>query len=54
MADNNKRFWERFAKLYRPFMKKHDGLYFVTADKIASALTPDITVLETACGSGQF
>ena len=35
-------------------MKKHDGLYFVTADKIASALTPDMTVLETACGSGQF
>ena len=54
MAENNKRFWERFAKLYRPFMKKHDGLYFVTSEKIASSLTSDMNVLEAACGSGQF
>ena len=52
---SNKKFWDKFAKLYAPFMKKDKGVY----DKICRYITPphlnkDMKVLELACGSGQF
>ncbi len=51
---SNKKFWDKFAKLYAPFMKKDKGVY----DKICRYITPhlnkDMKVLELACGSGQL
>lgn len=51
---SNKKFWDKFAKLYAPFMKKDKDVY----DKICEYITPhlnnDMNALELACGSGQF
>ena len=53
--NDNKRFWQRFAKLYSPFMEKGNGKqYNDICNEISAKLHPDMTVLELACGSGQF
>ena len=53
--NDNKKFWQRFAKLYSPFMEKGNGkLYDEICAKISAKLDPDMTVLELACGSGQL
>lgn len=51
---NNKKFWERVAKLYAPFMKSSDGLYEDISQRIRLYLKEDMGVLELACGSGQL
>lgn len=54
MSDkNNKKFWDQFAKLYGPFMKKDKGLYVKICEYICPYLNKDQDVLELACGSGQ-
>jgi len=53
--NDNKKFWQRFAKLYSPFMEKGNGeLYERISKEIAPRLTSDMRVLELACGSGQL
>lgn len=53
--NDNKQFWQRFAKLYSPFMEKGNGtLYDDICDRITSRLHRDMNVLELACGSGQL
>lgn len=51
---SNKKFWDRFAKLYAPFMKKDKGAYDKVCEYIRPHLNKDMDVLELACGSGQF
>ncbi|KXO15850.1 methyltransferase domain protein [Clostridiales bacterium KA00134] len=51
---SNKKFWDRFAKLYAPFMKKDKGVYDKVCEYIRPHLNKDMDVLELACGSGQF
>ena len=53
--NDNKKFWQRFAKLYSPFMEKGNGkMYDEICAEISAKLHPDMTVLELACGSGQL
>ena len=53
--NDNKKFWQRFAKLYSPFMERGNGkLYDEICAEISAKLDPDMTVLELACGSGQL
>ena len=53
--NDNKKFWQRFAKFYSPFMEKGNGkLYDEICAEISAKLHPDMTVLELACGSGQI
>lgn len=54
MAKNNKKFWDKFAKLYAPFMKKDKGVYNTVCEYICPYLHKDMSVLELACGSGQL
>ena len=51
---SNKKFWDKFAKLYAPFMKKDKGLYDKVSEYIRPHLNKDMEVLELACGSGQL
>jgi hypothetical protein len=51
---DDKNFWDRFAKLYAPFMKKDQGLYDEVCKYLSPYLNKDMDVLELACGSGQF
>ncbi len=51
---SNKKFWDRFAKLYAPFMKKDKGAYDRVCEYISPHLDKDMDVLELACGSGQL
>lgn len=51
---SNKNFWERFARLYAPFMKKDKGVYDKICESIIPYLNKDMEVLELACGSGQL
>lgn len=51
---SNKKFWDRFAKLYAPFMKKDKGAYDRVCEYISPHLNKDMDVLELACGSGQL
>ena len=50
----NKNFWDRFARLYAPFMKKDQVVYDEVCEYLSPYLTKDMDVLELACGSGQF
>ena len=50
----NKEFWDKFAKLYAPFMRKDKGVYDKVCEYICSYLNKDMNVLELACGSGQL
>lgn len=53
--NDNKKFWQRFAKLYSLFMEKGNGkLYDDICNEISAKLHPGMTVLELACGSGQL
>lgn len=51
---SNKKFWNKFAKLYAPFMKKDKGVYEKICEYICPYLSKDMNVLELACGSGQL
>lgn len=53
--DDNKKFWQRFAKLYSPFMEwGNKQTYKQICTEVSHYLNKDMTVLELACGSGQF
>lgn len=53
--DDNKKFWQRFAKLYSPFMEKSNAqVYDRIAEETTLFLSNELTVLELACGSGQL
>lgn len=55
MKDDNKKFWERFARLYSPFMEKGNRkLYEQICARIRPQLNRQMKVLELACGSGQL
>ena len=55
MTDHsNKKFWDKFAKLYAPFMKKDQDVYDQVCEDIRPYLNPNMKVLELACGSGQL
>ena len=51
---SNKKFWDKFAKLYAAFMKKDKGVYDKICGYISPHLNKHMKVLELACGSGQF
>ena len=51
---SNKKFWNKFAKLYAPFMKKDKGVYDNVCEYIRLYLNRNMNVLEFACGSGQL
>lgn len=51
---SNKKFWNKFAKLYAPFMKKDKGVYDSVCEYIRPYLNRNMNVLELACGSGQL
>ena len=48
--DDNKKFWQRFAKLYAPFMKSNKKLYAEICQSIIPSLNKNMNVLELACG----
>jgi ubiquinone/menaquinone biosynthesis C-methylase UbiE len=50
----NKRFWQRMAKLYAPFMRSSGPMYDAIRDRLRPCLTRDMNVLELACGTGQL
>ncbi|WP_297690091.1 class I SAM-dependent methyltransferase [uncultured Anaerococcus sp.] len=50
----NKNFWDKFAKLYAPFMKKDQEVYDKVCESIIHYLNKEMDVLELACGSGQL
>lgn len=50
----NQAFWDRFASMYAPAMGKTDPAYDEVSDQLADVITPEMNVLEIACGSGQF
>ena len=53
--NDNKKFWQRFAKLYSPFMEKgNKELYEKIKESSIPYITCDTNVLELACGSGQL
>ena len=51
---SNKKFWNKFAKLYAPFMKKDKGVYDNVCEYIRPYLNRNMNVLGLACGSGQL
>ena len=51
---SNKKFWNKFAKLYATFMKKDIGVYDNVCEYIRPYLNRNMNVLELACGSGQL
>lgn len=51
---SNKKFWDKFAKLYAPFMKKDKGVYKKVCEYVCPYLNKNMNVLELACGSGQL
>lgn len=55
MSDKtNKKFWDRFAKLYGPFLKKDKKVYDQVSKDLIPYLDKNMDVLELACGSGQM
>ena len=53
--NDNKNFWQRFAKLYSPFMEKSNAqVYNRIAEETTPLLSKEMIVLELACGSGQL
>ncbi|WP_456264593.1 class I SAM-dependent methyltransferase [Helcococcus ovis] len=51
---SNKKFWNKFARLYAPFMKKDKGVYEKVCRYIYPHLNKNMNLLELACGSGQL
>ena len=43
---SNKKFWDKFAKLYAPFMRKDKGVYDKVCEYIRPHLNKDMEVLE--------
>lgn len=52
--ESNKKFWNKFAKIYAPFMNKDKGVYDQVCRYIYPYLNSDMDILEVACGSGQL
>ena len=53
--NDNKKFWQRFAKLYSPFMEKGNrDLYGKIKERSIPYISRNTNVLELACGSGQL
>ena len=53
--NDNKKFWQRFAKLYSPFMERGNSqVYEQISIEVKPWLSKEMTVLELACGSGQL
>lgn len=52
--DDNKQFWQRFARPYAPFMKSNKELYADICKSIVPYLNKNMEVLELACGTGQL
>lgn len=53
--DSNIKFWERFAKLYTPLQEKtNQKLYDEVSKECEKYIDKDKTVLELACGTGQY
>ncbi|AEE16480.1 class I SAM-dependent methyltransferase [Treponema brennaborense] len=52
--NTNKHFWQKFAKLYAPFMKKNRSTYNAICRNVTPYIAPDKDVLELACGTGQL
>ena len=50
----NKKFWDKFAKLYSPFMKKDKEIYEKVCEYLSPHLNKDMQVLELACGVRPF
>lgn len=50
----NKKFWQRFAKIYALFMKSSAPLYNEICNKITQQLNRNMDVLELACATGQL
>ena len=46
----NKKFWDKFSKLYAPFMKKDKEVYEKVYEYLSPHLNKDMGVLELACG----
>lgn len=53
-SKDNKEFWERFAKMYGPFMSRNEKLYDTICEELKPHLTKKMNVLELACGTGQL
>lgn len=55
MENDNKSFWQRFAKLYSPIMEKSSARFYKDiCDRIRPELNRQMNVLELACGTGQL
>ena len=52
--NDNKKFWQRFAKLYTAFMAKNDKAYDKACDILWHYTDKKMQVLELACGTGQI
>ena len=53
--DNNKKFWEKVAKLYTPLQEKSNKeIYGVVINRCEKYIDSEKRVLELACGTGQF
>jgi ubiquinone/menaquinone biosynthesis C-methylase UbiE len=51
----NQRFWQRIAGLYTTFHEKTNrDIYDLLCRRISPHLTPDMHILELACGTGQM
>ena len=50
----NKKFWDKFAKLYAPFMKKDKEVYDKVCEYLSPHLNKDMEVLELAYGVRPF
>ena len=48
---DNKQFWQRWASCYGPLMQSSEPLYVAIAQQMLPHLTPEMNVLELACGS---
>ena len=53
--DQNKKFWDRHAKLYAPIQERSNkNLFGILIPRCGKYITKEMHVLELACGSGQF
>ena len=50
----NKNFWDRFSKIYHPFMKRNAIAYESICQCLDKYIDEQKTVLELACGTGQI